>query len=484
MASLVVGGVTIPVAVSSPAFTRDEAADRGRSFDGSYFASETGGAADDWTFSTPPVTPALAATYKAALTRVGAQLCSGDILEQPKMCFAEFPGGKPLRKSSGHLVVLDFALHEAIGATTLFSYDAGDTVAGSAFTRSTSAKYRNSAGIVATAAIDVIRDAHYDASDLTANSPSTLLEGAATNVVIHNRDLSPTTGATWTRTNMTVTKNQIGADGTANGACALVADAANATVTQQVTLASSQRAMSAYVFRGVGTGPVEMTTDGGTTWTPITLTGGYTRVRIPAQTLANPNFGFRIVTSGDAIGVDFVQNETGAVPTSPIETTTVAVTRGADLYSLPFTDVPRESTVYVKMIDRGTINTSAATAFLIANAASASPAFAGYAPGGVFAAVHLNGGSVTSTLGVAPVYEDTIELAARLLGDGSVNITQSINGGAETTATQSAALAFATAWSGQLLWPNGSSASVRGFAAYKSIKVVAGSRSLAEMRVL
>lgn len=481
MASLVVGGVTIPVAVSSPSFNRDEAVDRGRSFDNSYFASETGGAANDWTFSTPPVTTALAATYRAALGKINAQLCSGDILEQPIMCFAELPSGKPIRKASGHLVILDFMLHEAIGATSLFSYDAGETVAGATFTRSTSAKYRNSAGIVATAAIDVIRDAHYDASDLTANSPSTLLEGAATNAALWSRDL---TNAAWTKTNMNVTKNQLGADGVVNGACALVATAANATVSQAVTLASSQRAMSAYVFRGVGTGPVEMTTDGGTTWTPITLTGGYTRVRIPAQTLANPNFGFRIVTSGDAIGVDFVQNETGAVPTSPIETTTVAVTRGADLLSFPFTDVPREQTVYVKFIDRGTINTSAATALLIANAASASPAFAVFAPGGALASVHLNGGSVTSTLATVPAYEDTVELAARLLGDGSVNITQSINGGAETTATQSAALAFAAAWSGQLLWPNGSSASVRGFAAYKSIKVVAGSRSLNEMRGL
>jgi hypothetical protein len=53
-------------------------------------------------------------------------------------------------------------------------------------------------------------------------------------------------------------------------------------------------------------------------------------VTIPVQTLANPTVGFRIVTSGDAIAVDFVQNETGTGASSEIATTTAAVTRAAD----------------------------------------------------------------------------------------------------------------------------------------------------------
>jgi hypothetical protein len=52
---------------------------------------------------------------------------------------------------------------------------------------------------------------------------------------------------------------------------------------------------------------------------------------IPTQTLANPTVGFRIVTSGDQIAVDFVQNENGAFGTSPIPTTTTAATRAADV---------------------------------------------------------------------------------------------------------------------------------------------------------
>jgi len=44
--------------------------------------------------------------------------------------------------------------------------------------------------------------------------------------------------------------------------------------------------------------------------------------------------GFRIVTSGDAIAVDYVQCENGAFATSAIPTTTATVTRSADDFSI------------------------------------------------------------------------------------------------------------------------------------------------------
>jgi len=44
--------------------------------------------------------------------------------------------------------------------------------------------------------------------------------------------------------------------------------------------------------------------------------------------------GFRIVTSGDAIAVDYVQCENGAFATSAIPTTTATVTRSADVFSI------------------------------------------------------------------------------------------------------------------------------------------------------
>jgi hypothetical protein len=155
-----------------------------------------------------------------------------------------------------------------------------------------------------------------------------LIEGARTNISLWNRDL---TNAAWVKTNVTAALDQTGLDRAANTASSITATAANGTVLQTVTLASSARFMSAYVRRLVGTGTIEMTTDNGTTWTPVTVTSTtWTRVTIPSQTVTNPVFGFRIATSGDSIAVDFVQNEDGAFATSPISTTTAAATRAVD----------------------------------------------------------------------------------------------------------------------------------------------------------
>lgn len=156
-------------------------------------------------------------------------------------------------------------------------------------------------------------------------------EAAATNNLLHSRDLS---NAAWsTKTNITAAKTATGLDGIANTATTLTATAADAIILQPITLASAARCASAYVKRRTGTGTISFTQDGGSTWTDITaLINGSTwsRVEITA-TLANPSTGFKISTSGDAIDVDVVQNESGTSSTSPIITTTAAVTRNAEV---------------------------------------------------------------------------------------------------------------------------------------------------------
>jgi hypothetical protein len=62
----------------------------------------------------------------------------------------------------------------------------------------------------------------------------------------------------------------------------------------------------------------------------VTVTSAWTRVSIPTQTIANPTVGFKLATSGDAIGVFLVQNENGSFTTPGIPTTATSVARAAD----------------------------------------------------------------------------------------------------------------------------------------------------------
>lgn len=80
MASLIVGGVTIPVAPNGISRDRLDWTDRARAFDGTYRASVTGNPKREFHFSTPPVLRATADFYELVLGTVTALPCSGDII--------------------------------------------------------------------------------------------------------------------------------------------------------------------------------------------------------------------------------------------------------------------------------------------------------------------------------------------------------------------------------------------------------------------
>ena len=200
---------------------------------------------------------------------------------------------------------------------------------GLTFVRATTATYFDGSGVLRTAASGVQRIDH---DPLTGARLGLLREPARTNRALHSRDLTQTE---WVKTDATAAKTQVGVDGAANSASSLTATGANGTALQALTHTSTERAMAIYLKRLVGTGVVEITLDNGTEWTAVTdeLSAEWTRVS-KVQTLANPTFGIRLVTSGDSVAVDYVQIEDGHRPTSAIATTTVAVTRDADVISL------------------------------------------------------------------------------------------------------------------------------------------------------
>ncbi|HSG62505.1 MAG TPA: hypothetical protein VLA24_13845 [Pseudomonadales bacterium] len=156
-------------------------------------------------------------------------------------------------------------------------------------------------------------------------------ERGATNLCLRSRDLAD---AAWTKTDATAVRSATGADGVASTATTVTATAGNATVLQAITSASSARVFSAFVRRRTGTGTVEITQDNGSTWTAITLTSSFALFSTTFQTLTNPIVGFRVVTSGDEIDVDFCQAETGLTATSPIATEGSTVNRATDAFTL------------------------------------------------------------------------------------------------------------------------------------------------------
>jgi hypothetical protein len=264
---------------------------------------------------------------------------------------------------------------------------------------------------------------------VTLASLGILVEEARTNIALWNRDL---TNAAWVKVNTTAAKTQTGIDGVANSASLLTATAGNGTCLQAITLASSARQQSAWVKRVTGAGVVEMTTDNGTTWTAVTVTASWTRVTIPVQTLANPTVGFRIVTSGDAIAVDFAQNEAGTGASSEIATTTAAVTRAADVAAV----TGLAASYPLTMTADFTRNWDAGAAQIVAQVDAGSDAQRSYVS--IDASDLLAGitsGSGSSTVAGATVAGTAYKGAARIATDDLQTARGGTLGTADTSAT-------------------------------------------------
>ena len=153
-----------------------------------------------------------------------------------------------------------------------------------------------------------------------------LSEAAATNLILWSNDV---TNASWVKTTMTTAKTSTGPDGVANSATRCTDNGAgNALALQTYVAAASSRTYSLWVKRITGSGNFQLTQDG-VSFTTVTTTAGWTQVQLNANQL-NAVVGFRIVGASDAFDIWCNQFEAGAVATSPIPTTTAAVTRNAD----------------------------------------------------------------------------------------------------------------------------------------------------------
>jgi len=156
-----------------------------------------------------------------------------------------------------------------------------------------------------------------------------LAEGQRQNRCIYAQDFS---NAAWVSGGggIAVTPNTAVAPDGATTADTLTASGANGTLIQDLgVVASAAKAGGLYLKRKTGTGNIDLTLDGGSTWTTVAVTSSWLLLE-KTQTLADEDFGIRIVTSGDEVYAWQAQVETAAFISSPIPTTTAAVTRNAD----------------------------------------------------------------------------------------------------------------------------------------------------------
>jgi hypothetical protein len=137
---------------------------------------------------------------------------------------------------------------------------------------------------------------------------------------------------------------------------------------------------------------------------------------------------------------------------------------------------PRALAFLVEFVENGT-RTGSGTVFAVSNAADSGARLVLASNGTNYGLTHHNGtAGLTVTLsGAQAATNDRVTVRGYLYADGSVQLWQSLNGGAETFTARSAANALAAAWgAAALLRLNATGTGAGGAAWYRRLKLVPG----------
>jgi len=135
---------------------------------------------------------------------------------------------------------------------------------------------------------------HYD----SGVNVGLMMEGASTNEAEYSEDAG---GASWTTSNTTVNSTSTNDPyGVTSTTVEVQADAANGTLLQTLTHASANWVYSVYLRRVSGSGNIDIAVDG-STWSTTSITSSWSRFYVYGAAVTNPQFGIRIVTSGDVV---------------------------------------------------------------------------------------------------------------------------------------------------------------------------------------
>lgn len=170
---------------------------------------------------------------------------------------------------------------------------------------------------------------------------------------------------------------------------------------------------------------------------------------------------------------------------SVIVTGAATDSRTRDQLSFAVTFRPQALTAYLRFREQGTINIANARLIHLGNNSGTLTRIQIQSTGTFYTFVHANeSGSRQVTLAAAPVYGDMVEIRAVVNSNGSILLGQSINGAAETVTTTSGTLVFGPVWATAALWVNSISTAGVGFNAFRNIEIVAGVRTMQQMRVV
>jgi len=352
----------------------------------------------------------------------------------------------------------------------LIDWRAGEPFPAGGYTRPSDGLTRGADGVWRPCAPNVPRIEWLDLDgDGMRETPTVLLEPAATNLVLLSQDFSHWA---WEKNDggVVVTPDAgIAPDGTATADLVQdnVASGNTAWMLQTVTGATS--AGATYTFscwlRSASGEPDTVWlgfSDNGGGWqdSAVTVTSEWRRYSFTgafhaASTVRRVGFGRAHAFSTAGALVWGAQLEAGPVATSYVPTAASAASRSADALRFPWTHAPQAMTGYLRFVERGAVAMTGVPRVLFHIGAGTAPrlfveAFGAnttYRVAFIFAPTS----SVVSPLPIAPSIGSRVELLWRLYADGSVQIEQSIDGGAPVVAARTAAIGLPTAWSGQVM---------------------------------
>lgn len=421
----------------------------------------------------------------------------------------------------------------ALGKTLFFA--SGEAQGPYTFTRSSDGREVGSDSLLNTISSDLLRIEYLDLdADGVPETPTLLLEAASTNALTRAEEFDD---AAWTKTNSVIDADIGGAPDASTGLDMLFPSTANNVhlvsqgslpVTESVDHGVSVFASAeGYDFvglkiNGTGTGDLaealfKLDSSGSVVDSGIGGAGTLTATRIArigptlyrcsligqvsTSTAMDASFSVTETSSqmaaswegggtsgGLGIGIWGAQAEPDSPVTSYIPSSASTSSRAADTLFFVFPHVPQAMTVYISAVELGTLVDAASVNRLFAigsDTDGVDPRLVIGANSGAWRLEHDNGSATASATAVAsPTLGQQYELRAVLNANGSVLLGQSIESAAEATVEDATTVTLQSAWADTRAYLNSGGNTLQGVNAILEVKIVAGVKTMAEMRSL